>query len=98
MLNYETAYNEKPAGYFENFIRLGMVSFNKEFNSVACEPFWEQIFNDKTDFESFIKEQNKSTVPNIDLIRNFWDLYKNNNYKPIEFQNQGNVQEKLIMA
>lgn len=86
---------EKPAGYFKNFIRLGMISFNKEFNSVACEPFWKQIFNDKADFESFIKEQNKSTVPNIDLIRNFWDLYKNNNYKPIEFQNQGNVQEKI---
>ena len=86
---------KNPAGYFENFIRLGMISFNKEFNSIACEPFWEQIFNDKADFESFIKEQNKSTVPNIDLIQNFWNLYKNNNYKPIEFQNQGDVQEKI---
>lgn len=86
---------KKPAGYFKNFVRLGMISFNKEFNSIACEPFWEQIFNDKTDLESFIREQSESAIPNINLIQNFWELYKNNNYNPIEFQNQGDVQEKI---
>lgn len=86
---------KNPTGYFKNFVRLGMVTFNKDFNSIACEPFWEQIFKTKDDFESFIKAQNEASIPNITLIRNFWELYKNNNYKPIEFQNQGNVQEKI---
>lgn len=86
---------KEPVGYFEKFVRLGMISFDKESNSIACEPFWEQIFNDKTDFESFISGQNATAIPNINLIRNFWELYKNNDYKPIEFHNQGNVQEKI---
>ena len=29
------------------------------------------------------------------MIQNFWKLYENNNYKPIAFENQGNVQEKI---
>lgn len=84
-----------PSGYFENFVRLGMISLNKDFNSVACEPFWYQIYGNADEFESFINRQNTESVPNIELINNFWKLYKNNSYKPIEFQNQGNVQDKI---
>lgn len=30
-----------------------------------------------------------------EVAGNFWELYKANDYKPIEFQDQGNVQEKI---
>lgn len=86
---------KNPSGYFKNFVRLGMVPINKDVNTIACEPFWLQIFNDKNIFEQFIENLNENSVPNIDLIKNFWRLYKNNNYKPIDFQNQGNVQKKI---
>lgn len=86
---------EHPSGYFDNFVKLGMITLNEDFNSVACEPFWNQIYGNADEFESFIDSQNKESVPNIKLISNFWKLYKNNNYKPIEFQNQGNVQNKI---
>lgn len=86
---------EKPAKYFSNFVRLGMISSSKESNSVTCEPFWPQIFNDSTYFEAFIRKQDEASVPNITLINNFWELYKNNGYKPIEFEFQGNVQKKI---
>ena len=31
----------------------------------------------------------------MSLVRNFWELYKANKYNQIEFNNQGNVQEKI---
>jgi hypothetical protein len=86
---------ENPAGYFDNFVRLGMITFNKDFNSVACEPFWMQLFGNAGSFKSFINGLDETSVPKIKLVKNFWTLYKNNGYKPIEFQNQGNVQEKI---
>lgn len=84
-----------PKGYLENFVRLGMFSSNPNFNSIACEPFWEQIFGDASQFKTFLDEQNDSTVPQIKLLKNFWKLYENNDYKPIEFENQGDVQKKI---
>lgn len=84
-----------PTGYFENFVRLGMVSSNKDFNIVACEPYWQQIFGNAHEFESFIDSLDKDSIPKLNLVKNFWILYKNNGYKPIEFQNQGNVQDKI---
>ena len=91
----KTLLEATPSGYFENFVRLGMISLDKDFNSVACEPFWSQIYGNANEFESFINRQNTESVPNIELINNFWKLYKNNSYKPIKFQNQGNVQDKI---
>lgn len=86
---------EHPSGYFQNFVLLGMISSNPDFNLIACEGFWRQIFGDAESFKTFIDSQTVDTIPNIELIQNFWKLYENNNYKPIEFQNQGNVQEKI---
>lgn len=86
---------EHPSGYFQNFVLLGMISSSPDFNSITCEGFWRQIFGDAESFKTFIDSQNEETIPNIKLIRNFWKLYENNNYKPIAFENQGNVQEKI---
>ena len=86
---------EIPAAYFENFVRLGGVSSNPDFNTIACEPFWHQIFGEASSFESFINELTKETVPNILCVKNFWELYKANGYTPIEYNNQGDVQAKI---
>ena len=71
------------------------MSSNPEFNTIACEPFWKQIFGDATNFEKFISDCETNGVENMSLVRNFWELYKYNKYNPIEFDNQGNVQEKI---
>ena len=83
-----------PAGYFSKFVRLGMWSTNPEYNSVACEPFWKQIFGNENEIKVFIGNH-QSKIPNIRIINNFWELYENNSYKPIPFENQGNVQDKI---
>ena len=84
-----------PDIYFNGFVFLGGISSNPEFNTIACEPFWEQIFGDATEFEKFISDCETKGVENMNLVRNFWELYKHNKYNPIEFDNQGNVQEKI---
>lgn len=84
-----------PLGYFENFVRLGMITLNKDFNSVACEPFWIQLFGNAQAFKAFIDSLEENSIPKLKLVKNFWTLYENNGYKPIEFQNQGNVQDKI---
>lgn len=84
-----------PDIYFNGFVFLGGVSSNPEFNTIACEPFWGQIFGDATEFEKFISDCETKRVENMNLVRNFWELYKHNKYNPIEFDNQGNVQEKI---
>jgi hypothetical protein len=85
---------QNPAGYFDNFVRLGMTGNNPQFNSVACEPFWEQIFGSAADFKQFI-EDNQDKIPKYELVSNFWELYENNNYSHIIYNNKGNVQAKI---
>ncbi|MBP5419411.1 MAG: hypothetical protein J6Y72_06340 [Bacteroidales bacterium] len=82
-----------PDIYIKGFVFLGSISSNSEFNTIACEPFWEQIFGDATEFEKFISDCETKGVENMNLVRNFWELYKANNYSQIEFNKQGNVQE-----
>jgi hypothetical protein len=86
---------QNPSGYFENFVGLGMIfSSHPDFNLVKCNLSWEEIFGSKEEMEAFIGTH-QSTIPKIQLVNNFWKLYKNNAYKPIEFRYQGNVQEKI---
>lgn len=84
-----------PIYYINNFVRLGMISSDPNFNSVACEPFWGQIFGNAECFEELINSSHVEKIKNINLVRNFWELYRNNDYNPIEFQNEGKVQEKI---
>ena len=85
-----------PQGYFSMFIRKGETS-NPEFNTVSPEPFCVTIFGSYGKFEEFLK--NVRMIINIRIrVKNFWELYKNNDYRPIEFDRQGSVQEKLIIV
>ncbi|MDR2232948.1 MAG: hypothetical protein LBE56_07480, partial [Tannerella sp.] len=76
------------------FVRLGGWTSSPDYNSVACEPFWEQIFDGKDNMNNFI-DSLPTSIPKINLMKNFWKLYQNNNYKMIEFHGQGNVEEKI---
>lgn len=76
-------------------MHLGGVSSNPDWNSVVCDGFWKQIFESENDVESFISSCNAKSLEGAEVAGNFWELYKANDYKPIEFQDQGNVQEKI---
>lgn len=84
---------KNPQGYFGMFIRKGITS-NPEYNTVSPEPFCAQIFGDYEKFEEFLKKCKNDNQYTI-RVKNFWELYKSNGYRPIEFEGQGNVQEKI---
>ena len=74
------------------------VSTNPDFNSIACEPFWEQIFGSADNFESFINDPARDTCDKIDLVRNFWRFYKRNGFEQLRYEDMGNVQNKIDNA
>jgi len=84
-----------PCSYLDGFVFLGGVSSNSDFNSIACEPFWEQIFGSTDNFEAFISDSALNACDKINLVRNFWRLYKRNDYEQIFYESMGNVQEKI---
>ena len=92
---YRQRVEKNPDYYIKTFVRLGMITSSPDWNTIACEPFWEQIFEDENKFENFLLECKNKKIEKSELAWNFWLLYKANNYKPIEFENQGNVQEKI---
>jgi hypothetical protein len=83
-----------PAGYFENFVRLGIITNSPDYNAITCELFWKEIFGSENDFEIFLNDH-QDDIPNFELVNNFWTLFKNNEYQMIYFEHQGNVQEKI---
>lgn len=82
-----------PDNYFKKFIRTGSSS-NPEFNTVFPEPYCFSIFGGYENFEEFLKGCNSQSQYET-RVKNYWELYKNNGYRPIEFERQGNVQEKI---
>lgn len=92
---YRKYITKNPNWYVANFVRLGMQSSSPDFNSITCEPFWRQIFGSTSEAYSYLFWKENDTIPNIERARNFWRLFKANEYKPIEFDKQGNVQEKI---
>ena len=82
-----------PQGYFSMFIRKGETS-NPEFNTVLPEPFCATIFGGYGKFEEFLKKCKNDNQYTI-RVKNFWELYKSNGYRSIEFERQGNIQEKI---
>lgn len=84
-----------PCSYLDGFVFLGGVSSNSDFNSIACEPFWNQIFGSADNFETFISDSALNVCDKINLVRNFWRLYKRNDYEQIFYEGMGNVRKKI---
>lgn len=83
-----------PDYYFNTFVRLFYTySSHADSNAITCEPFWEQIFESSNNIQKIINSKSLDSVQNVDRVRNFWKIYSANDYKPIEFINQGIVQD-----
>ena len=82
-----------PDKYFKMFIRKGDSS-HPEFNTVSPEPYYKAIFGGKDNFEVFLNSCNSNSAEE-ERVKNYWMLYKYNEYSAINFENQGNVQNKI---
>lgn len=86
---------QSPGGYFAHFIRLQYVSSDETSNAITCDPFWPDIFKTHDAIEGIIGNATEESIPNLVLIRNFWKLYKSNDFKPIVFDHDGIVKSKI---
>ena len=96
---------ENPEEYLKTFVRLEAVSNSSEWNGITGEPFWSQIFAGDLasievekvaeNFRDFIFSDQFDSYDKITTVRNFWELYENNEYRAIQFEGDGNVQEKI---
>ena len=84
---------KSPNIYLKQFVRLGSISSNPEINSIVCEPFWNQIFDSVEDFDRLMRTCDNKHIEKFVRVERFWELYKNNDLKPIKFENQGDVQK-----
>lgn len=89
------AIEKAPYYYLRPFVRLKYQSSNPQRNAIACEPFWNQLFGDSSAMEAFIQKCLEKNIEGSCVANNFWQLFKANKYEPIEFENQGDVQEKI---
>lgn len=86
---------ENPQEYFNHFVTLEGVSSSPEVNSIIGKLLWAEIFRDRSLFKDFIFDSKYDGFQNINTVRNFWELYENNNHQPIRFVRHGNVQDKI---
>ena len=92
---YRSRIEQDPSFYINNFVFLERYSSPVEINGVACENYWRQIFGDEKKIEAFLVKCADKGIKNYDRVSNFWELYKANDYKTIQFNMQGNVQQKI---
>lgn len=83
---------KNPEGYFDNFVRMGISSAD-DWNQISPDPFLEQIFGSNDKLEEFINNSILDSIPKIKRVRNLWKLFKNNNYKSIEFSRVGKIND-----
>lgn len=86
---------KNPDDYFGNFVRLGMTTTDPEWNTISCDPFWKQIFVNKDNLEEIIFNKEFDVKTYNHKVRNFWELYSNNNFRPMEYRDSGVVQYKI---
>ena len=76
-------------GLIKNFVFKGVL------DSFACEPYFRQIFEDDVQAEAFLDKCRKENSEGSLLAWNCWQLYKANNYMPIDYRNIGPVNEMI---
>lgn len=75
----EKLINTDPSAYFENFVRQSKDAIG---GGITCEPFHKQIFKSNKELEELI---NSYQGANQLRVKNFWRLYKANNYADLGF-------------
>lgn len=77
-----------PSEYFK-------IALSYQHDEVYLEPFYLQLFKSNENFECFISDKKYDNIENVNLVRNYWLLYKNNEYKSISFNGFESMEQKI---
>ena len=82
---------ENPESYLSSFIYQG--SFEDKKNTLYPQPFFLHIFGSNNNFVEFLEVH--KLMPSYKRVSRFFDLYKFNDYKPLEFYNRINMNDVI---
>lgn len=76
----------RPEKYIDALIPICVLEGNTRkvgFNTSFYSLYFKEVFLTDEEFESVIKNSILDGAEYIELVRNFWQLFKNNNYSPV---------------
>lgn len=73
--------DNEPKYYIRDFVKISNPKATEGTHEVYCEEYWEQIFGGTTEMEEFLKRKDYDAFKQMNRNRNFWELYKANEYK-----------------
>ena len=83
-----------PAFYISNFIVPRWFE-GSDYYAFTCELCCREIFGGETQLEAFLKKCKEDELAGSLVAWNCWQLYKANNYMPIDYRNIGPVNEMI---
>ncbi|MBP1629723.1 MAG: hypothetical protein H6Q15_616 [Bacteroidetes bacterium] len=72
-----------------------IVSSDPEWFVINIEPFYSQFFNIPEELDTFLSSNISNENSNNIRARNFWEIFKNNDFKEITFKNQGTYEDMV---
>lgn len=91
---YRERIEKAPAFYISNFIVPRWFE-GSDYYAFTCELCCQEIFGGETQLEAFLKKCKEYELAGSLVAWNCWQLYKANNYMPIDYRNIGPVNEMI---
>lgn len=91
---YRERIEKAPAFYISNFIVPRWFE-GSNYHCFTCEHCCREIFGGETQLEAFLKKCKEDELAGSLVAWNCWQLYKANNYMPIDYRNIGPVNEMI---
>lgn len=91
---YRERIEKAPAFYISNFIVPRWFE-GSDYYAFTCELCCREIFGGETQLEAFLKKCKEYELAGSLVAWNCWQLYKANNYMPIDYRNIGPVNEMI---
>ena len=91
---YRKRIEKTTSFYISNFIVPRWFN-GSDYYAFTCELCCREIFGGETQLEAFLKKCKEDKLAGSLLAWNCWQLYKANNYMPIDYRNIGPVNEMI---
>lgn len=91
---YRERIEDDPSFYISTFVVPRWFE-GSDYYAFTCEPFCREIFGDETKVETFLKKWKDKRLAGSLVAWNCWQLYKANNFMPIDYSNIAPVNEMI---
>lgn len=81
--------------YLNNFFDKSGWSSNAEWVFISIEPHYSKLFIIPEELNTFLYDEESNKFENIIRVRNIWEIFKYNNFKTIEFDDQGTYEDMV---